>query len=167
MGTEPTRECFRDTWQWWASGYKTAPAMWVNEGHAGQGGEEQVAGRSGPNSGESQRESSVWPGQPHGEGRQGLHPSWASPIGFPISVPEKGRAAPRGRQPRGHCHPPGHSARRPGPLSRDACAGVTQGRLEAILDSASPVRSQVLTGMGTAMRQGISERWSGWGVDDP
>ena len=69
----------------------------------------------------------------------------------PISVPEKGRAAPRGRQPHDHCHPPGHAARRPGPISRDACAGVIQGRLEAILHSASPVRSQGLTGMGIAM----------------
>lgn len=59
MGTELTRECFIDAWQQWASGYKTALAAWVNEGQAGQGGEEQVAGRSGPNSGESWRKSSV------------------------------------------------------------------------------------------------------------
>ena len=62
---------------------------------------------------------------------QGPHLSWAPPQCSPFLSQGKAGGALRKQPPRGHCHPPGHAAHRPGPLSRDAsaCARVTQGRL--------------------------------------
>lgn len=97
------------------------------------------------------------------EGRQGLHPPGRLLLGSHFS-PRERQGCPPGRQPRGHCHPPKHSPAGPAPFPETRQSGSHRGVLEAILDSASPVRSQVLTGMGTAMdraflRGGLGGGW--------
>ena len=63
----------------------------MNDGQAGQGGEEQVNGRSGPNSGETGGDQASGLGNLNlsreGTG-QGLHLSWGSPSGEGQGCPQ-------------------------------------------------------------------------------
>lgn len=110
---------------------------------AGRAGEGQKDGRPSPRL-EGQRKPRIWPGQPQQGGHRWGHIS-PGPRSrrCPLLSQGKAGAALRRQPPCGHCHAPGHGARRPGPLSRGACARPT-GPLYTMAQAGSPMGSPLV-----------------------